>query len=75
MLSVSNYIKCQECGKTSFQEMQITKLLIGASRAVRAAPLHEPVTPMYKEETEIMYKCVACGYVMSKDDIGDQKYD
>jgi len=71
-ISNSVYIKCDNCGGTVFQEMLTTKLLRGAAEAVKTAPLDTSVTPMFKEESEIIYKCLKCGHIMSKEDIAKQ---
>ena len=71
-ISNSVYIKCKNCGGTVFQEMLITKLLKEAAEAVKAAPLDTPVTPMFKEDPEIVYNCLKCGHFMNKEDLARQ---
>ena len=72
MLSSSEYIRCNNCKTTRFKEIIVTKLLKGAAEAVKTAPLDVPVTPMFKQETEVVYECTACGQVMFKEDIAAQ---
>ena len=71
-ISHSAYIKCPECNHTQFQEILVTKLLIGAAEAVKQAPLDTPVTPMFKEDSEVMYKCLMCGRLMDKEILASQ---
>ena len=71
-ISNSDYIKCDVCGDTVFQEILETRLLKGAAEAVKKAPLDTPVTPMFKYDAEVKYRCIECGHIMDKEGLARQ---